>query len=267
MRHLLAFLFVAIVCAEVCVTTRLIYVRTGPSPKHAISRYLESGRKFICDKAEVNGYVKFTDEDEYVSSRAIKFLSGSDALDVVPRSTRMRSRWPKFTKPFPATGKGVKYFLQTDPRWNSVPYSIHNDRRQTIGSSGCGPSCAAMAVFTLTNLHVDPFSAAKFAIIHGDRTYNKGTAYDFFSEYFSSFGLKCSETKDLNEALKALEKPATLVVASVGPGYWTQTGHYILLYAHDKSFVYARDPLHPNRHKTSQETLKKEGIIYFIVSQ
>ncbi len=99
------------------------------------------------------------------------------------------------------------------------------------------------------------------------RTYNKGTAYDFFSEYFSSFGLKCSETKDLNEALKALEKPATLVVASVGPGYWTQTGHYILLYAHDKSFVYARDPLHPNRHKTSQETLKKEGIIYFIVSQ
>ena len=124
-----------------------------------------------------------------------------------------------------------------------------------------------MAIETLTGNIVDPIKACKFAVLHGDRTYNMGTAYDFFKQFFTTYGLKYSETKDLDTALMSLELPGHLVVASVGPGYWTNTGHYILLFAHRGNYVYARDPLHPNRKRTTKESLKKEGIIYFIVSQ
>ena len=124
-----------------------------------------------------------------------------------------------------------------------------------------------MAVVTLTGNYADPLGACKFAVLHGDRTYNMGTAYNFFKQYFTTYSLKYSETKDLDTALKALDNPAHLVVASVGPGYWTHTGHYILLFAHKDNYIYARDPLHPNRNRTTKDSLKKEGLIYFIVSQ
>jgi hypothetical protein len=42
------------------------------------------------------------------------------------------------------------YYSQEDPRWSNVMYSNHGDETQTIGTSGCGPTCAAMAISSLT---------------------------------------------------------------------------------------------------------------------
>jgi len=42
--------------------------------------------------------------------------------------------------------QGLTYYSQVDDRWKNHKYSAINDKSQTIGTSGCGPTCAAMVV-------------------------------------------------------------------------------------------------------------------------
>lgn len=42
--------------------------------------------------------------------------------------------------------KGLTYYSQIDSRWKNKMYSSTNNYSQTIGSSGCGPTSAAMIV-------------------------------------------------------------------------------------------------------------------------
>ena len=44
--------------------------------------------------------------------------------------------------------KGLTYYSQIDSRWKNKIYSSVGDSSQTIGSSGCGPTSAAMIVTT-----------------------------------------------------------------------------------------------------------------------
>ena len=37
-------------------------------------------------------------------------------------------------------------YEQTDKRWANVMYSNHNDKAQTIGTSGCSSTCATMVI-------------------------------------------------------------------------------------------------------------------------
>lgn len=40
-------------------------------------------------------------------------------------------------------------YLQTDARWKTKPYRVSGES-STIGSAGCGPTCAAMLIETIT---------------------------------------------------------------------------------------------------------------------
>jgi len=53
--------------------------------------------------------------------------------------------------------KPVSY-LQTDPKWKNHNYSAKGESK-TIGSSGCGPTAAAMVIATLKNNTVADFVA------------------------------------------------------------------------------------------------------------
>lgn len=44
---------------------------------------------------------------------------------------------------------GLTYYSQVDSRWKNTMYSNHGDYSQTIGSSGCGPTSAAMVVSSI----------------------------------------------------------------------------------------------------------------------
>ena len=50
---------------------------------------------------------------------------------------------------------GLTYYSQIDPRWKNHVYTSTGDNSQTIGTSGCGPTSAAMivAIVLLTVVH------------------------------------------------------------------------------------------------------------------
>lgn len=142
-------------------------------------------------------------------------------------------------------------YLQTDTRWKNNNYSA-NGESKTIGSSGCAVTAAAMVIATLKDKNITPASTAEWSMAHGYKALNQGTYYTYFVPQFSVYGIECKRLNSSNlyghsssaahtEALEAL-KNGNWVIACMGKGNWTSSGHFILLYRYEKGYIYINDP-------------------------
>lgn len=117
------------------------------------------------------------------------------------------------------------YFNQTDPRWADKPYGT-----DSIAGYACGPTAMAMVVSTLTDQIVDPPTMAQWAVDHGYWASQSGTYHSFIQGASQAFGLECqSFTERTPEALQNALLSGDLLVALMGPGHFTQGGHFIVL--------------------------------------
>lgn len=146
--------------------------------------------------------------------------------------------------------KPIEYF-QNDSRWGSVDYSASREKT-TIGKAGCGPTSAAMVAATLADASETPLKAAMWSLEHGYKAKNQGTYYSFFVPYFKRFGLVCRQLTTSSvyhnpkaavhkKVLQELKK-GNLIIACMGKGIWTSSGHFVLAYAVDDKRVYINDP-------------------------
>lgn len=142
-------------------------------------------------------------------------------------------------------------YLQTDPRWKNHNYSAKGENK-TIGSSGCGPTAAAMVIATLQDKNVTPVTTAQWSMAHAYKALNQGTFYTYFIPQMSVYGIACKRLNTSNlygkssssahtEALNAL-KNGDWLIACMGKGNWTSSGHFILLYGYENGYVYINDP-------------------------
>lgn len=166
-------------------------------------------------------------------------------------------------------------YLQVDKRWKSLSYAVRGET-STIGGSGCGPSSAAMLIETLTGKTFNPVDACSWALKHGYKALNQGTYYSYFVPQFAYFGLSCRQlnfSRLLNapnnqvheEALKLL-KEGYYLIALMGPGTWTSSGHYIVVWwAEDK--IYINDPASTkaNRLRGDPYTFRNECRMYWAI--
>ena len=83
-------------------------------------------------------------------------------------------------------------YLQTDGRWRDKPYRVTGEK-STIGSAGCGPSCAAMVISTLTGKTVTPVDTCDWSIRHGYKALNQGTYYSYFVPQLKAYGIQCKQ--------------------------------------------------------------------------
>lgn len=159
------------------------------------------------------------------------------------------------------------FYLQNDTRWGKVSYTIDNDPKETIGTSGCGVTCMAMVLSTFFNKAILPPEMAKLAITMKDRTRNNGTEWEFFGHVAQKYNLKFQQTADLNIVLKALQNGA-YVVASMGVGVFTKHGHFILLWNYDGKMVSVNDSASVLRSRQvwSPSIFKEQCKQYFVFS-
>lgn len=144
---------------------------------------------------------------------------------------------------------GLTYYSQIDSRWRNVMYSNHGDKSQTIGSSGCGPTSAAMIVSSSKGA-ILPTTMAEIAQSNGYRTKNNGTAWSFWSFVADYFGFDFyDETYNFSTVEKYLETDKNkdgisdyFVVVSVGSGLFTTGGHYIVIVGDDDNTLKIYDP-------------------------
>lgn len=148
--------------------------------------------------------------------------------------------------------KPVSY-LQTDPRWRDVDYSATGEKT-TIGASGCGPTAMAMVLASWADSNVTPETECAWALSHGYKAPHSGTYYGYFVPAAKRYGLTChrlntsniygnSGSVHHNTVRDALDR-GCLVIACMGKGNWTRSGHYVLIYAIDSKagVVYINDP-------------------------
>jgi len=155
-------------------------------------------------------------------------------------------------------------YKQADERWGSKPYTSTGSSKQTIASSGCGPTSMADIMATWIDKNITPVEMCKYALDHGFRTASSGTAWDYFKSVAKAYGFsKFVQTKSMATARAAI-KAGALVVASMGPGYWTKGGHYICLWKTDDSYMYANDPASKTRKKQKLSAFEEQRKQFFI---
>jgi len=173
------------------------------------------------------------------------------------------------------TGKGkvllsgapkLTYYSQADSRWGSILYTAYNDKSQTIKSSGCGPTSAAMVISASKGI-ITPPTVAQLFVDNGYRTRNNGTAWaawSFVADYFDFDFYK--STSSYNTMISYLKTDKNkdgvsdyFVVASCGYGLFTTGGHYIALMGDSSSTITVYDPyLYSGKFNTSSR--KAAGV-------
>lgn len=142
-------------------------------------------------------------------------------------------------------------FKQNDARWKDISYAVDGES-STIGSAGCGPTAVSMVLNTLVSEWIDPVTCCSWSRMKGYKVYKSGTSYNFPTAIGKAYGVEIERLTNSSiyhnpnsaihsDVLKELEK-GNWIIACMGKGVWTSSGHYILVYGYKDGKVYINDP-------------------------
>lgn len=135
---------------------------------------------------------------------------------------------------------GLTYYSQIDSRWKNNLYTSTGNKTQTIGSSGCGPTCASMVVSSIKGT-ITPVQMAEVFVRNGYRSANNGTYWSAYRAVADEFNIGYTETSYIQKALDLLRNN-NYVICSVGNGLFTTGGHYIVLVGIEGNTLKIYDP-------------------------
>lgn len=170
-------------------------------------------------------------------------------------------------------------YKQYDSRWKNTDYSTSGEST-TIGRAGCGTTCAAMVIASLKDSSVTPVTTSDWSLRNGYKCKGGGTYYSYFVPQFAKYGITCKRVNTVNlqtksradsliyhnEVLQALQD-GKWVIACMGKGNWTTSGHYILIYGYENGYIYVNDPASTkaNRIKNTFELAMQQVKYWWIV--
>lgn len=145
---------------------------------------------------------------------------------------------------------GLTYYSQIDSRWKNHIYTAIGDSSQTIGTSGCGPTSAAMIVTAIKGT-ITPDEMGDLFVQYGYRSANSGTYWSAFRWVADVFDIEYQETTNIDTAIELLRND-NYVVCSVANGLFTSGGHFIVLVGIEGDTITVYDPyLYAGKFDTS----------------
>ncbi len=137
-----------------------------------------------------------------------------------------------------ASMDSVPLFVQWDKRWGYEKYSGN-----FFAASGCGPTTLSMVVVYLThNRDASPIAVAKYSKEAGYSVDGSGSSWTLISEGCRHYGVK-AKTVALDESrMKAELDAGHPIVVNVGPGDFTDTGHFMVITGYDDEGFSINDP-------------------------
>lgn len=136
--------------------------------------------------------------------------------------------------------QGLTYYSQADSRWANHMYSAIGDSSQTIMSSGCGPTSAAMVVSSIKGVITPPEMGDLF-VEYGYRSTNNGTYFSAMKWVADVFDITYQETYNLDTAVHLLRNNYYVVV-SCNEGLFTYGGHFIVIVGIEGDTLKIYDP-------------------------
>ena len=220
-------------------------------PKEAASGAGQSGPNAELSGTGTDGAQ--TDEEKlaYIQSETTKYpqalrelvQKNPETLDFVYDYPINSTLTPEIDLSAEAAGGTVPLLLQWDERWGYRSYGSG-----LIGYTGCGPTCLSMVAIYLTgDANCDPGTVAQYAQQQGYYVEGSGTAWELMATGCTHFGLKSEEIGLDENGMAAALSDGKVLICSMGPGDFTDGGHYIVLTGHSDTGFSICDPNSPKR--------------------
>lgn len=135
--------------------------------------------------------------------------------------------------------RGYPILVQWDERWGYTEYGS-----SLLGVSGCGPTALSIVVCGLTRTDTwNPVAVARYAEANGEYIRGVGTSWDLMTRGASRLGLTAEQAPVSADFILDNLSEYTPMIASVMPGDFTVSGHFIALVGLDEEGnVLVRDP-------------------------
>lgn len=119
----------------------------------------------------------------------------------------------------------IVYFNQGSDTWADQPYGTDD-----IGRYGCGPAAMAMVISSMTDIDTDPLQMANTAVALGHWAKRGGSNLSIVEGLAAEAGLNAAPLQERTpDALIDTLLGGDLLVALMGPGHFTKSGHFIVL--------------------------------------
>jgi len=144
----------------------------------------------------------------------------------------------------------VPLFIQWDERWGYEKYA-----GGLVGYTACGPTCVSMLeTYFKGKCEHNPKEMVEYAVENGYEEKDLGTRWTLMTQGVRNLNLTSEEVfvKDASireEKLKEAIESGKKVICSMGPGYFTESGHFLIIADYDNGKVSINDP---NSMKNSQ---------------
>jgi len=141
---------------------------------------------------------------------------------------------------------GVPRFQQWDERWGYYPYGS-----SVLGLTGCGPTCLSMVIVGLTeDVDATPAAVASFSAQSGCYVDGVGTSWDLMTAGAVNYGLSSAQVGLSEDGMVSELNSGHPLIASMGPGDFTSSGHFIVITGYANGMFEVNDP---NSKKRSNE--------------
>lgn len=133
----------------------------------------------------------------------------------------------------------VPQYLQWDERWG---YTRYGDT--FLGLSGCGPTVVSMAAsYLLEDGTLTPNAIARFSERQGYYVDGVGSSWALIEEGLPLLGIRVQTIPAQEAAMARVIAKGGVILCSMGPGTFTDSGHFILLcgYVNGRGFL-VHDP-------------------------
>lgn len=167
-------------------------------------------------------------------------------------------------------------YKQNDSKWGGLSYAVDGEK-STIKSAGCGPTSLADVLAAIVSPYIDPVTLAAWARYHNYKVKNSGTSYSFFEPCAKAYGVTVRRLNTtsiygipwngIHDKALAELKNGNWLIACMGKGNWTSSGHYVVAYGYENGYVYINDPASTkaSRAKNTWELFKSQVKYYWAV--
>ena len=136
------------------------------------------------------------------------------------------------------TGTAFPLYIQWDARWGYEEYG-----ESLIGIAGCGPTTLAMAYEGLTGkTDQTPSTICDISEQNGYYVEGSGTTWNLITKGVYDIGLTSQEIPLYESKLVEELQKGSPIICNVGPGDFTQGGHYILVIGYKDGKFMINDP-------------------------
>lgn len=169
------------------------------------------------------------DSDEYPEQLKEMAEKNSETIDFVYDYPKMKDKKQKINLSKEAKSDTVPLLMQWDERWGYETYS-----GGFLGYTGCGPTNLAMVVlYLIGDKSVNPATVAAYAESAGYSVPGSGSSWTLISEGCEHYGVHATEVPMAEDRIKARLDEGCPIIINVGPGDFTDSGHFMTITGYD----------------------------------